>query len=1346
MSYSTQGRARRNRGPLRCQRNQRKLNFEPLENRLLLSIFYVTNTDDSGTGSLRQAIESVDLDPLSNGQDIIEPSQAALGTISPQSAFPALTRGDVTIEDLNLDGSGAGSGADGLDIQGGDDALLGMQITGFGATGVSVTSAANTIGGTASGAGNLVSDNNYGVAIAGASATGNLVEGNLIGTDASGTSAAPNTDYGVVVFGGATGNTIGGTVAGSGNVLSGNGIAGVFLTQAGTTGNVVMGNDIGTNLNGTTALANATYGVVINGGASGNLIGGSTAAARNIISGNTTYGIAIFSSGTSANLVEGNYIGTNASGNGAIANGQVGVIINGSASNNTIGGTASGAGNLISGNGQSGIVVSSSTNLIAGNDIGTDVSGTIALGNTDNGVVIDSGATDNTLGGTATGAGNVISANGNSGVVITDSGTSGNVVEGNKIGTDVSGTIALGNAYDGVAVVSGAADDTIGGTAAGAGNLIAANASYGVWITGSGVSGIAVEGNKIGTDVSGADALGNKGDGVHVDSGASYITIGGTVQGAGNVISANSGGINENGSDTEDNLIAGNLIGTNASGTSALPNVGWGVFLGDTGPNITVGGSTSGAGNVISGNKQGGVAIYGIDAVGDVVQGNMIGTDISGTQRLGNGYSGVYVGDWGNTGDEASNVTIGGTTAGAGNVISANGNWGVWISGASVTGVVVQGNKIGTDVTGSHALGNSYDGVEIDSGAVGNTIGGTSQGAGNVISGNGGGVDIIGPGTNDVVLEGNQIGTNAAGTQGVSNGAWGVYVQDSADDLVLDNLISGNHQGGLAFRGIDSQNELVQGNDIGTDITGTLPLGNEYSGIYVGDWGVSGDPASNVTIGGTAAGAGNVISDNGEWGVWISGAGVSGVVVEGNMIGTDASGTVALGNAYSGVQIDSGAVGNTIGGTAAGAGNVISGNDEHGVVVTGNGTSQNVIAGDRIGTNANGTAPIANKDGGVLVSEFGSLTLDSNVAVSGGVTVAESGSATVTGPSNTITGSLFLESGALTVSGANASLTVNGPASLAGGNVTVSSDGMLSLPEQTSISSNYGVNILATGSNSVIDLSALTSWTTTYSDYGYESSLSVTDGATVEDGGLTTLNGVKVTLDGTGKLAVSQWTSFTDGSLEITGGDYAPTSNAATSSNSFANLSDIDGSGLYVSGGGSLSLPDVTSYTGNNDYYYYQNGQYYYSAFPFQVTDTTSGGLLSLPNLTTIGGYYGVSIEVAGSQSQIDLPDLTSFSPTDIDYAELSVTQSGTVEDPLLTTLNDVEVTLDGTGTIAVSQWQSLTDDSLEITGGDYLADRGGRDFRQRVHEPLRHRRVGPVRLGRREPEPARCHRLSPNR
>ena len=113
--------------------------------------------------------------------------------------------------------------------------------------------------------------------------------------------------------------------------------------------------------------------------------------------------------------------------------------------------------------------------------------------------------------------------------------------------------------------------------------------------------------------------------------------------GAGNLISGNWTGIKVSGAD---NLIEGNKIGTDITGTVALGNMDWGVVLQEAADN-TVGGSTAGAGNLISGNDEGGVAIRGIQSVGDVVQGNLIGTDITGTKALGNGYSGVYVGDWG---------------------------------------------------------------------------------------------------------------------------------------------------------------------------------------------------------------------------------------------------------------------------------------------------------------------------------------------------------------------------------------------------------------------------------------------------------------------------------------------------------------------------------------------------------------------------------------------------------------------------------------------------------------------------------------------------------------------------
>src|SRR5262249_18357009 len=201
----------------------------------------------------------------------------------------------------------------------------------------------NTVGGTAAGAGNTISGNtNYGVAIADGGTTANRVEGNRIGTNAAGSAALAN-GQGVVIEGGASGNTVGGTEPGAANPLSGNTYHGVWISGPGTTGNAVEGNRIGTNADGSAALANEN-GVVIDAGASGNTVGGADPGAANTVSGNTAAGVRILNPGTTANRVEGNRIGTQADGIDRLANAW-GVLIEGGAGNNTVGGTAAGAGN-----------------------------------------------------------------------------------------------------------------------------------------------------------------------------------------------------------------------------------------------------------------------------------------------------------------------------------------------------------------------------------------------------------------------------------------------------------------------------------------------------------------------------------------------------------------------------------------------------------------------------------------------------------------------------------------------------------------------------------------------------------------------------------------------------------------------------------------------------------------------------------------------------------------------------------------------------------------------------------------------------------------------------------------
>ena len=290
-----------------------------------------------------------------------------------------------------------------------------------------------------------------------------------------------------------------GTNAGAGSAVegltiraSGTTIKGLVINRFGGNGidvqlnggnqNRVEGNFIGTNASGTIDLGNGNNGVRIS--AENNLVGGRSTGARNIISGNEDDGVEINSA--NENTVEGNFIGTNASGTGALGNGRIGVAIFGGQIN-TIGGTLFGARNVISGNAREGVEIAGSSaggNDVLGNFIGTNASGTAALGNGEDGVAITN-AFENTIGGTADAARNVISGNEISGVsIILDSAT-GNKVEGNFIGTNASGTQDLGNSVEGVRISLGASNNTIGGTTREAGNRIAHNEGDGVSVLNS---------------------------------------------------------------------------------------------------------------------------------------------------------------------------------------------------------------------------------------------------------------------------------------------------------------------------------------------------------------------------------------------------------------------------------------------------------------------------------------------------------------------------------------------------------------------------------------------------------------------------------------------------------------------------------------------------------------------------------------------------------------------------------------------------------------------------------------------------------------------------------------------
>jgi hypothetical protein len=390
------------------------------------------------------------------------------------------------------------------------------------------------------------------------------------------------------------------------NRFSGGGLSAIWLNN--TSGNTIQGNYIGTDATGSIARTN-TRGILVNG--SNNLIGGPTASARNVISGNSFEGIELNGAN---NQVQGNFIGTNAAGSAAIGN-STGIDITGSPqfTNNLVGGTVSGAGNVISGNSNIGINMGPG-NTVQGNLVGTDATGLKAV---PNGRGISASGNNNLVGGLVPEARNVISGNTGDGVSI---GGTNSLLQGNFIGIDITGTAVLGNGGSGAGGGGGA---LIGGTVAAARNIISGNGGFGnVAANGS----LTVQGNFIGTDSTGMVKLNNPLPGISIQ-GSSNV-IGGLTPGARNIISGNTTGIQIGGSTTaavSNNVIQGNYIGLNQAG-GPMPNSNDGIRLEalnvpPVGNNV-IGGLAPGAGNVISFNSGNGVSVF--SGTGNSIRGNSI--------------------------------------------------------------------------------------------------------------------------------------------------------------------------------------------------------------------------------------------------------------------------------------------------------------------------------------------------------------------------------------------------------------------------------------------------------------------------------------------------------------------------------------------------------------------------------------------------------------------------------------------------------------------------------------------------------------------------------------------------
>lgn len=655
--------SRRNLGLAKLSRRMRRVGrIENLEDRRLLAVLTVDSASDDGPGTLRQAI--VQSNGSAEKDQIVFSIPGASPKITLATPLPAITNPveiDASTQPayagqplVQIDGAQLGQGVfSAFSLQAGGSTVRGLSLTGF--------------------------DNAIYVTGPG----GNVIEGNFLGLSPSG-QASGNEATGVSIVDSAN-NTIGGSTALARNVISASGQYGIRIGGTASQSNRIQGNYIGTNGGGTAAVANTIDGILIADGAGQTTIGTdgdgtADASEGNLISGNGQFGIEL--SGSTYNVIAGNFLGTTANGSAALANGDSGVKLAGvGAKYNHIGTNGDGVSdtaerNVISGNGVSGITISNgSENVVAGNFIGTSSSGLAALKNDAAGVLLTDNARINWIGTNSDGKsdgseGNLISGNGTNGITISNSHA--NIVAGNLIGLSASGNAALTNGQNGVAIVSGS------------------------------------NGNVIGTDDNGVSDVaerniisGNQGDGVAIQS-------------------------------SHFNHIAGNYIGTNQDGTAKLGNAS-GISLSDSVLNV-IGTDNSSrqastGGNVISGNLASGIIITGNASVSNSIGGNLVGLSASGTQALGNAQSGIVI-----NGNVEGNL-IGGQRPEQRNVISGNGQYGILLTGKA-HGTTVLGNRIGLASSGTTALGNALAGIAIDD-AYDNAVGADSAEAANEIAYNG---------------------------------------------------------------------------------------------------------------------------------------------------------------------------------------------------------------------------------------------------------------------------------------------------------------------------------------------------------------------------------------------------------------------------------------------------------------------------------------------------------------------------------------------------------------------------------------------------------------------------------
>ncbi|PLX06667.1 MAG: hypothetical protein C0596_15225 [Marinilabiliales bacterium] len=428
--------------------------------------FVVTNTNDSGTGSLRYALQMA---AFTNGPHSINfnipttdtnyDSETGVWTITPATTFDYIIKNDIIIDGTTQTTNQGNTNPNGPEIYlNGNSQAVNFCFSIINASEIEIK-------------GFIISGFIYGIQMTGNSCINNSITGCYIGTNHNATQADGNY-IGVEIITGADYNYVGGTNLDDRNIISGNEHIGIRLLDVEYCN--VYNNYVGVDRTGTSAIPNYD-GISLEGAAKYNNIGGAEENQGNLVSGNVAYGIPIFGAGAEGNIVAGNLIGTDISGTLAIPN-TYGLLFDDGSYNNILGGDTEAERNILSGNSAYGVFIynmGTNSNIVRGNLIGTDIEGTSAIPNAI-GIVVDGAAFKHIIDN------NIISGNLQQGIYINITGCDSTKIINNKIGVDKNNN-PLGNASDCIRISQGPKYTLIGGSEETA-NTIAYNGGNGVYI------------------------------------------------------------------------------------------------------------------------------------------------------------------------------------------------------------------------------------------------------------------------------------------------------------------------------------------------------------------------------------------------------------------------------------------------------------------------------------------------------------------------------------------------------------------------------------------------------------------------------------------------------------------------------------------------------------------------------------------------------------------------------------------------------------------------------------------------------------------------------------------------